>query len=380
MSGPLQGLKVVELAGIGPAPLAGMLLANLGAEVLLVDRPGKGDEGVQLDQRYDLANRGKERLTVDLKDHAALEALRGVIDAADVLIEGYRPGVLERLGLGPAVLHARNPRLVIGRMTGWGGHGPLAKVAGHDINYIAISGALAAIGGADRPVFPLNLLGDFGGGTMFLVFGIMAAIYERQHSGRGQVVDAAMIDGVANLTTSLFTQRASGRYQPQRASNLLDGGAPFYEVYRCADGGWISVGALEARFFAELIDGLGLDPSWKDRQHDKDGWPEMRRQLEAAFAKRPRDEWGRVFWQRDTCVAPVLDIDEVAHHPHHAARGTYASVLAGDGRMTAAAPAPRFDRTPAPARPVTRDIANPGAFLRGWGVAAESVAALVREP
>jgi len=377
MAGPLQGLKVVELAGIGPAPLAGMLLANLGAEVLLVKRPSSGDDAVTIDERFDLANRGKEKIVVDLKNHDALEALRCILDTADVLIEGYRPGVLERLGLGPTVLHARNPRLVIGRMTGWGGYGPLAKTAGHDINYISISGALAAIGPAERPIMPLNLLGDFGGGTMFLVFGIMSAIYERQQSGQGQVVDTAMIDGVAALTTSMFSQHASGRSVLKRQSNVLDGGRPFYDVYQCADGGWVSVGALEAKFFADLIDGLHLDPSWKARQHEAEGWPEMRRLFTEAFAKRPRDEWARVFWQRDTCVAPVLQLDEVAHHPHHAARGTYASVPGEEGRVMAPAPAPRFDRTPAPSRMVTRDIANPGALLRDWGVDAAAVAQLV---
>jgi len=374
MAGPLRGLKVVELAGIGPGPMAGMLLANLGAEVIQIERPGSAEIGIEMPPEFELFNRGKEKLSLDLKDPAAIEALLGLLEQADVLIEGYRPGVLERLGLSPAVCHARNPRLVIGRMTGWGNQGIMAKSAGHDLNYIALSGVLAAIGARDgKPAIPHNLVGDFGGGSLYLVFGIMSALFERQTSGRGQVVDAAMIDGVASLTTSMFAQHAAGLMNLDRASNLLDGGTPYYDVYRCADGQWLSVAPLEPKFFALLIKTLGLDAGWIARQHDRAAWPELRTVFTECFAQRTRDEWSALLGHLDVCVAPVLNLDEAPHHAHHASRGTYAVIPAGSNSMLAPAPAPRFDRTPAAAALVTIDQPDPGATLRRWGVAEQAI-------
>jgi alpha-methylacyl-CoA racemase len=344
-------LKVVELAGIGPGPHAAMILADLGAEVVRVDRPGGlrlGDESLP-----DPTLRGRRRVAADLKDPVGRETVLRLVERADVLLEGYRPGVTERLGVGPEDCHARNPRLVYARMTGWGQDGPMAQRAGHDINYISLTGALHAIGRAgERPVPPLNLVADFGGGSMLLVIGVLGALWEAQRSGQGQVVDAAMIDGVSVLSQMFWGFLAHKIWVDEPESNLLDGAAPFYDTYTCADGKHVAVGALEPQFYAALLAGLGLaDAEDLPAQSDRERWPELRERFVAAFATRTRNEWAAVFVDVDACVTPVLAFGEVAAHPHVAARGT---IVERDG-IAQAAPAPRFSRThaetPAAARP-----------------------------
>ena len=340
MSGPLHGLKLVEMAGLGPCPLAGQLLADLGAEVVVIDRAsGPADP-------TDVNRRGKMSVALNLKSTEGLEAARRIIGQADILIEGFRPGVMEKLGLGPADCHAINPELIFGRMTGWGQAGPLAMTAGHDINYLSLSGALGAIGRADGPpVPPLNLVADYGGGSMFLIFGVLAALFERSRSGKGQVVDAAMVDGVPAMMGLIHQWLAQGRWAQGREANLLDGGAPFYRCYATKDGRALSVGPLEPQFFAQLVALAGLPAEHLADQNDPATWPDRRALYAQVFARKTRDEWMAIFGGTDACVAPVLDWDEVEHHPHNAARGTFLRV---DGVMQAA-PAPRFDRTPAPA-------------------------------
>ncbi|MBA2471592.1 MAG: CoA transferase [Pseudonocardiales bacterium] len=368
MPGPLVGLRVIELAGLGPGPHAAMLLADLGADVVRIERPSDGKQGLQLAPLADdQMLRGRRSVMLDLKDPAGRETTLRLVEQADVLIEGLRPGVTERLGVGPADCHARNPRLVYGRMTGWGQAGPLADRAGHDINYIALTGALHAIGNAGaKPVPPLNLVGDFGGGSMFLVFGVLAALWERDRSGAGQVIDAAMVDGVSVLAQMFWSLRAGGLWSDERGSNLLDSGAPFYDTYACADGRYVAVGALEPQFYAALLDGLGLTGEELPGQLDPAGWPALRQRFIDAFASRCRDEWVAVFEGTDACVAPVLSFAEVPAHPHIAARGT---VITVDG-VPQAAPAPRFSRT-SPDRPTPPP--KPGAdtadVLADWGVA-----------
>jgi alpha-methylacyl-CoA racemase len=320
-----------------------MVLADLGADVVRVDRPSAalrlGDP-----ERPDPTLRGRRRVTADLKDDAGRETVLRLVDHADVLIEGYRPGVAERLGVGPAECRARNPRLVYGRMTGWGQDGPLARHAGHDINYISLTGALHAIGRAvERPVLPLNLVGDFGGGSMLLLVGVLAALLEARSSGRGQVVDAAMVDGTSLLMQMTWSFFGQGQWADAREANLLDGGAPYYDTYTCADGRYVAVGPLEPRFYTQLVAGLGLDPATLPAQDDVAGWPVLRARFAGAFASRSRDEWVAVFDGTEACVTPVLALGEVTEHPHIKARGT---VVAPDG-MRQAAPAPRFSRTPA---------------------------------
>jgi alpha-methylacyl-CoA racemase len=358
MPGPLQGLKVVELAGIGPAPMAAMLLADLGAEVLRIERSGSAGTHLPFDPAASLLNRGKEVLCLNLKNPADVGRALDLVSGADVVVESYRPGVVERLGLGPEECMKRNPRLIYARITGWGRSGPLAAVAGHDLNYIALTGALAAIGpGGGKPAIPLNLLGDFGGGSLYLVFGILAALFERTTSGRGQVVDTAMIDGVASLMTSLYSQWAGGTFELQRASNLVDGGAPFYEVYQTADGSWVSVAAIEPKFFAELVELLDIDRAFIARQYDKSCWPELRQAFERCFRTKTRDAWCQLLETRDVCFAPVLNLEEATRHPHHVARGTFCSV----NGIVQPAPSPRFDRTPVAttAAPVKRGLKIP---------------------
>ena len=358
-SGPLSGVRVIELAGIGPGPYAGMVLAALGAEVVRVDRPGQGP-----DLAGGVTMRGRRSVVLDLKKPTAVDALLGLVEAADVLIEPFRPGVAERLGIGPDVCLERNSRLVYARMTGWGQDGPWAQMAGHDIAYIAITGALNAIGRADGPPTPpLNLLGDFGGGSMFLLVGILAALVERGQSGRGQVVDAAIVDGTASLTSMLFGMLTTGFWSEQRGVNLLDTGAPFYDVYETSDGKWMAVGALEPQFYAELVRLLELDDL--PAQHDRSRWEEQRSRFAARFKERTQQEWADVFDGTDACVAPILTWSEASKHPHIAARGT---LLERDG-VVQPAPAPRFSRTPAeignrPPAPGadTRDV------LTDWGV------------
>lgn len=345
MSGPLSGLKVVELAGIGPGPHAAMLLGDLGAQVVRVDRPG----GLQLGDATapDPTLRGRRRVSADLKSAGGVETVLRLVERADVLIEGYRPGVTERLGVGPEACHARNPRLVYGRMTGWGQDGPMAQRAGHDINYISLTGALHAIGRAgERPVPPLNLVGDFGGGSMLLTVGVLSALWEAQRSGRGQVVDAAMVDGASLLSQMFWGFLSQKAWVDTPDSNLLDGHAPFYDTYTCADGRHVAVGSLEPQFYAALLTGLGIDAAELPSQYDRDGWPTLRTRFTEAFASRTRDEWAAVFADTDACVTPVLAFGEVAAHPHIAARDT---IVESDG-LTQAAPAPRFSRT-SPALP-----------------------------
>ena len=340
--GPLKGLKVVEIAGIGPGPFCAMMFADMGAEVIRVDRKsaaGSGDSG-------EVMNRGRRSIAVDLKHPEGVETVLRLIEQADALVEGFRPGVMERLGLGPEVCHERNPKLVYGRMTGWGQHGPLAHAAGHDLNYIALSGALYAIGTPERPVPPLNLVGDFGGGAMMLAFGMACALLEARQSGRGQVVDAAMTDGSALLTAMFHGMRAQGMWGDERGKNLLDGGAHFYDVYECSDGKWISLGPIEPQFYALLREKAGLDDPAFEAQFDQAAWPDLKQKLAGVIASRSRDEWCEVLEGTDACFAPVLDFAEAPKHPHNQFREAFVDI---DG-VTQPAPAPRFDRTP-PATP-----------------------------
>ncbi len=372
-SGPLAGVKIVELAGIGPGPYAAMLLADMGADVVRVERPA-AQESARGTVETQLLNRGRRSVVLDLRKPEAVEALLAMVERADALLEGYRPGVTERLGFGPDVCLARNPRLVYGRMTGWGQDGPLALTAGHDIGYIAITGALHGIGPADGPpVFPQNLLGDFGGGTMFLIMGVLAALLEARSSGQGQVVDAAIVDGTASLMTMVWSAFEGGWWQDRRGVNLLDGGAPYYDVYATADGGWLAVGSLEPQFFAALVQGLGLDPEAAQAERDDpQRWPELRARIAAAVKTRTRDAWAEHFAATDACVAPILSMSEAPRHPHLAARGTYVDV----GGVTQPAPAPRFSRTPgAIQRPPSARGTHTREALEDWGV--PDVAALL---
>ncbi|MCU1602060.1 MAG: sle [Frankiales bacterium] len=342
MSGPLSGLRVLELAGLGPAPHACMVLADLGADVVRVERPnrfGLGEGGVA-----DQIQRGRRSIGVDLKSDEGRALVLDLVERADVVVEGYRPGVTEKLGLGPEDVWARNPRVVYGRVTGWGQDGPMAQRAGHDINYLGLTGSLAMIGRAgEAPVPPLNLVADFGGGSMLLLVGILAALHERTVSGKGQVVDAAMVDGVSLLTQMIWTFRGQGMWGDERGTNILDTGAPYYDTYACKDGRYVSVGPIEPKFYAEMLDGLGLTDAGLPEQNDIARWPELRRALTEAFGSRTRDEWTEVFGGRDACVTPVVEPGEVPAEPHLSARGTFTTV---DG-VFQPSPAPRFSRTPA---------------------------------
>ncbi|MDE2277892.1 MAG: CoA transferase, partial [Burkholderiales bacterium] len=322
--GPLNGLRVVEIASIGPGPMCGMLLADLGAEVVRIDRLVPSGLGLAMGRRHEVNARGRRSIALDLKAAGGRAAALRLIDRADVLIEGFRPGVAESLGLGPGDCQARNPGLVYGRMTGYGQGGPLAPAAGHDLNYIALSGALHAIGPAGgKPLPPLNLVGDYGGGALYLAFGVMAALYERQRSGRGQVVDAAMVDGAASLAAVFYGLHAAGTWRAERGANLLDGGAPFYDTYETADGRFVSVAALEPKFFARLAEELELAPHFVQGQYDRRLWPELREALAAALRRRTRDDWCARLEGSDACFAPVLSFDEAPLHPHAAARGAF---------------------------------------------------------
>ena len=362
MTGPLTGLRVVELAGIGPVPHAAMVLGDLGADVVRVERPVAG-----LDMsggRPDYTLRSRRSVAADLKTGDGLELVLRLVARADVLLEGYRPGVAERLGVGPQDCHAVNPALVYGRMTGWGQDGPMAAQSGHDINYISLTGALHAIGAGERPAVPLNLVGDFGGGSMFLVTGVLAALWERQRSGAGQVVDTAMVDGVSVLAQMMWALRGAGAWTDDRSANLLDGGAPFYDTYTCADGRWIAVGALERRFYAQFLAGLGIAGEDLPEQMDRSGWPRLRARFTEVIVSRTRDEWAEIFAGTDACVTPVLSFGEVAQAPHISARET---VITLDG-IPQAAPAPRFSRTPAgtPSPPPVPG-GDTKAVLADWG-------------
>ncbi|MFD9504834.1 CaiB/BaiF CoA transferase family protein [Streptomyces sp. NPDC060035] len=332
-TGPLSGLRVVELAAIGPAPFACMVLADLGAEVIRIDR---ADGRRSFEQWHQVLDRGRHRIALDLKSPDDVAELLRLLESSDILVEGFRPGVAERLGLGPEVCLDRNPALVYARMTGWGQEGPLARTPGHDINYLALSGALYAIGEAGGPpVVPVNFLGDFAGGSMFLVAGILAAVYERQRTGRGQVVDAAIVDGAGAMLGMLVGMEAAGQWRHERGTNLLDGGAPFYTTYACADGGYVAVGALEERFYAALLHGLGLQGAGLPDRDDPHNWPALRRELASRFITGDRDHWAQQFDGTEACVTPVLSAAEAPSHPHHLARGS-----------GPAAVAPRFSRTP----------------------------------
>ncbi|MGI5479695.1 CaiB/BaiF CoA transferase family protein [Streptomyces lavendofoliae] len=362
--GPLAGVRVVELAGIGPGPFAAMLLGDLGADVVRVDRPGGA--GLAIDPDFDLTNRNKRSVLVDLKADGGAERVLDLVERADVLIEGYRPGVAERLGIGPEPCLARNPALVYGRMTGWGQDGPLAHRAGHDIGYIAVTGTLSMIGKAgEPPAVPANLVGDYAGGSLYLVVGILAALHHaRGEGGGGQVVDAAITDGAAHLATMIHAMMAAGAWQDRRGANLLDGGCPFYGTYETADGRYMAVGALEQRFYDEFTTLLGL-PGTAPSRDDLDRWGELRAAVAARFRSRTRDEWTAVFEGSDACVAPVLSLREAPGHPHLAARATFTD----HGGITQPAPAPRFSATPGA---VTRPPARPGAdtdeVARDWAV------------
>jgi alpha-methylacyl-CoA racemase len=363
--GPLAGVRVVELAGLGPAPFAGMLLADLGADVIRIDRPGEGTLPVPLPPESDLLRRGRPSVALDLKHPDGLATALALVDRADVVVEGYRPGVAERLGLGPDACLARNPALVYGRMTGWGQDGPLAQAAGHDIGYVAITGALHAIGRAGGPPqVPVNLVGDFGGGALYLVVGVLAALLESRASGRGQVVDAAIVDGTAHLSSLVVGLVSAGLWSDRRGTNLLDTGAPFYDVYETSDGGWLAVGPLEPAFYAELLRLLDLTDTAPDRL-DPAQWPSLRSLLADTFRTRTRDEWTELLEGTDACVEPVLSYAEAPAHPHLAARGTYVE----HHGVVQPAPAPRFSRTPAS---LTTPPSSPGADTRSalaaWGI------------
>jgi len=377
-SGALAGIRVVEIGGLGPAPFCAMLLADHGADVIRIERPDRtravGTEVHDDLVGWDILSRGRLSAGVDLKHPAGRDLVGRLAGVADVFIEGFRPGVAEHLGIGPDDLCGANERLVYGRMTGWGQSGPLADRAGHDLNYVALAGPLAHIGRAGQaPTPPLNLVGDFGGGGLLLAFGICAALVQRGISGRGQVVDAAMIDGAALLMAPLFGAHSSGYWSDERGTNLLDSGAPFYDCYQCADGRFVSVAAVEPQFFDALVGALGFAPEALPGQHDQDRWPELRATLASRFLQRTRDEWATHFERLDACVAPVLTMGEAPQHRHHRSRGTFVEIAGVDQP----APAPRFSSTPAPVpSPPQVAGANTDEVLREWGLTPEELAEL----
>jgi alpha-methylacyl-CoA racemase len=353
-TGPLKGVRVIEFAGIGPGPFACMMLADMGAEVITLDRVGARKN------LKSVAGRGRKVVELDLKDKASIAKVLDLLANADALIEGFRPGVMERLGLGPDVVLARNPRLVYGRMTGWGQSGPLALAAGHDINYISVTGALAAIGGKDKPVPPLNLVGDFGGGALYVVVGVLAALLEAGKSGKGQVVDAAMCDGAASLMSMFFDMTAAGRWKEERESNMLDGGAHFYGVYECKDGKFVSIGSIEPQFYALLRKLANLTDADYDAQMEAKGWPSLKEKLNKVFKSKTRDEWCAIMEGSDVCFAPILTMSEATKHPHMTAR----EVFVNRHGVMQPAPAPRFSRTPSTIRDAaTADI---GEITQAW--------------
>jgi alpha-methylacyl-CoA racemase len=372
--GPLAGLKIVEFAGIGPAPMAGMLLADLGAEIIIIDRLEPSGLGIPREPRFDVTRRGRRSLALDLKKPEGIACALDLIARADALIEGFRPGTMERLGLGPDICRTRNPRLVFGRVTGWGQDGPLAQAAGHDLNYIALSGALAAIGRQGQPpTVPLNLIGDYAGGAMALAFGMVCALFEAGRSGQGQVVDAAMVDGAATLMASLFGLSAAGLHGPERGTNLLDSGAPHYDTYRCSDGHWIAIAPIERKFRETLLGLIGFDPASFPDVADPAAWPQARALLSRRFAERSRAEWCALLEGTDACFAPVLSMEEAPGHPHAKARAMFVSI----GGVVQPAPSPRFSRTPAgmPGR-VDTPGASGRAVLADWGVADAEISRL----
>jgi alpha-methylacyl-CoA racemase len=384
--GPLTGVKILEIAALGPAPFASMMLADMGAEVLRIDRTesaellrfdraDRAEDGGGSDApSLDFLSRGRRSVGLDLKSRGGVELLLKLVEVADVIIEGFRPGVMERLGAGPEVCLARNPRVIFGRMTGWGQEGPLAQAAGHDINYIALAGALEPIGRrGEKPVPPLNLVGDFGGGGMFLAYGIACALIERASSGKGQVVDAAMVDGAAALMTFFHAAQQSGWWKPERGANLLDGGAHFYDTYETSDGKYISIGAIESKFYAELIAKLGLAPEDPGTQMDRSRWGEQKERFTELIKTRTREEWCEILEGTDACFAPVLSIEEASEHPHLRARGTFVEVA---GALQPG-PAPRFSRTPGRiSGPPPHAGQHTDEALADWGIPLDEIARL----
>jgi alpha-methylacyl-CoA racemase len=369
--GPLKGLRIVEFAGLGPAPFCGMLLSDLGADVVRIDR-----KDARPAKPYHVTQRGRRSLALDLKNKDSVALCLDLFDQAEIVFEGFRPGVMERLGLGPDVALVRNPKLVYGRMTGWGQDGPLAHAAGHDINYVAISGALHAIGTRERPVPPLNLVGDFGGGALYLAFGLLAALTHARATGKGQVVDAAMCDGAASLMSYFYGFRAEGVHGPERGSNRLDGGAHFYDVYKCADDKWIALGSIEPQFYALLREKAGLSDPMFDQQMDRARWPDLKEKVARAIAAKSRDEWCAIMEGTDVCFAPVLEIDEAPSYPHNAERGVFVEV---EG-VVQPAPAPRFAATPGAVQgPPPAVGAHNAGCLTDWGLPAARVEELQRK-
>ena len=386
--GTLDGVKIIEMAGIGPAPFCGMLLADMGADVLRVDRLTASDLGVDVPTRLDLLNRSKRSIAVDLKSRQGLATVKELIARADVVIEGFRPGVMEKLGLGPDVCLQINPRLVFGRMTGWGQEGPLSQAAAHDLNFIALTGMLSTIGHKGQaPAIPLNVIGDFGGGALYLAMGVLAAVIQARSSGLGQVVDAAIVDGVSSLLTMQYSFKQTGIWSDERGSGLLNGGAPFYNVYQTKDGGYISIATVEEKFYAELLERIGLNaddlPNEEGRyaaelsaQNDQGSWAHMSLRFAEIFKTRTRAEWCEILEGTDACFAPVLDMNEAVTHPHNVARQMFTEV---DGVLNPQ-PAPRFSRTPsAISRPPPKTGADADEALPGWGFSAEQISVLKRD-
>ncbi len=367
--GPLSGLKIVEFAGIGPGPFCGMLLSDLGADVIRIDRKGQGRGG----SPADVTARGRRSVALDLKNPASIETCLKLLESADGLIEGFRPGVMERLGLGPDVALARNPKLVYGRMTGWGQFGPYAKAAGHDMNYIAITGALDAIGTVEKPVPPLNLVGDFGGGALYLAFGLLAGVIHARSTGQGQTIDCAMSDGAASLMAMFYGFKAGGMWSEGRRSNLLDGGAHFYDTYQCSDGGWISIGSIEPQFYLLLLEKTGITDPQFQHQMSREEWPELRDKLAAVIRTKTRDEWCDLMDGTDVCFAPVLSMAEAPAHAHNAARETFVEVAG----VVQPAPAPRFSATPGKIQGPPPSVGGDNdTALADWGFSADVIANL----
>lgn len=372
--GPLAGIRIVELGGIGPAPFCAMLLSDLGADIVRIDRPPGFDGGAPVEPKFNLLHRGRRSVGLDLKTPRAASAVLHLVAQADAVLEGFRPGTAERLGLGPAECLAVNPRLVYGRMTGWGQDGPRASEPGHDITYIALTGALHAIGRKDEaPAIPLNLVADFGGGALYLALGVVSAILESRSSGQGQVIDAAMVDGAASLMTLIYGLNAAGYWTDTRGANRLDSGAPFYNVYETSDGKHIGIGANETRFYRNVLTLLGLDEAELPDQHDKTGWPVIQARFAAAFMTRTRDEWVALAEGKQVCIAPILSLAEAPHDPHLKARGTFTQI---DG-VVQPAPAPRFSRTPGAIQcPPAQPGEHTDAVLADWGLSAQAISAL----